>query len=174
VNEALGELQALREELIRTTGREASEKLKLLLEGKHIYQSVFIEAKGLISTWMAKARSLGAIIQDGDADLEKDRFALADSQLEMVDRWGPADGTPVLTLSVPNAKLFCSACGDREVFSPVWYQDMANELNKPVVLPIARKSPSAGDGFQLFYITLQCQRCLGKPEDSLLGATAGD
>ena len=47
MNKTLGELQALREELIRNISREAGNKLKLLLEQKHIYQHVIIDGKSL-------------------------------------------------------------------------------------------------------------------------------
>jgi hypothetical protein len=163
VNKSLDELQRLREETIRSISREAGKALKTLLEEKHIYQQVVIDAKSLITAWEAKARSLGATIHDGDADFEKTRFTLPDSQLDLADRWGPPEGSPVLTMIVSNTKLFCSACDEREVFSPVWYRDMANELNKPVAFAAAAGRTPPKDGFQLLYITLQCQRCLGQP-----------
>ncbi len=45
VNKSLEELQALREALIRSISCEAGKKLRTLLEGKHIYQQVVIDAK---------------------------------------------------------------------------------------------------------------------------------
>jgi len=49
MNQILEELQASREELIRSRSREAGNKLKLLLEQKHIYQHVVIDGKSLIT-----------------------------------------------------------------------------------------------------------------------------
>jgi len=57
MNQILEELQASREELIRSISREAGNKLKLLLEQKHIYQHVVIDGKSLITAWAAKVRS---------------------------------------------------------------------------------------------------------------------
>lgn len=163
MNKSLDELQRLREELIRSISRDAGRALQTLLEEKHIYQHVVIDAKSLIAAWESKVRGLGATIQDGDTDFEKTRFTLSDTQLDLVDRWGPPDGSPVLTIIVSNVKLFCSTCDEREIFSAVWYRDMANELNKPVAFAAAARKTPPEDGFQLLYITLQCQRCLRKP-----------
>lgn len=160
VNRSLGDLQELREQLIRNISREASNKLKTLLEEKHIYQHVMIEAKGLISAWAEKARTLGAFIED--EDLEKQRFSLSERQLNSTPRG--SEMSAILELIVGNVKLFCSKCGDRELYSPVWFRDMANELTEPMLYVTKATVAPPPDGFQLFYITMQCQRCLDKPE----------
>ncbi len=97
-------------------------------------------------------------------EFDKDHFSLADKQLALIERGGANEGFPVLTLIIDNPKLFCAPCGEREVFRPVWYQDIMNELRKSHRFGAAPAATGAKDGFQLFYFTFQCQRCLGKPE----------
>jgi hypothetical protein len=161
VNKSLEELQMLREELIKSISREAGKRLKMLLEEKHIYQQVVIDAKTLVSAWVVKVKSVGVIAEEGE--FEKDHFSLGDRQLEFLERGAP-QASPALTLIIENPKLFCIMCGEREVFRPVWYQDVVNELRKPRAFNSPQDAKSALDGFQLFYLTFQYQRCLGKPE----------
>jgi hypothetical protein len=161
VNKSLEELQMMREELIKSIGREAGKKLKMLLKEKHIYQQVVIDAKTLVSAWVANVKSHGVIAEEGEFD--KDYFSLGDRQVEFAQR-GVSQATPSLTLIIENPKLFCTTCGEREVFRPVWYQDVVNELRKPRAFSSAQDAKVTLDGFQLFYLTFQCQRCLGKPE----------
>jgi hypothetical protein len=166
VNKSLEELQMLREELIKSISREAGKKLKMLLEEKHIYQQVVIDGKALVSAWAAKVKSHGVITEEGEFD--KDYFSLGDGQVEFVRPGLAAQASPSLTLIVENPKLFCTICGEREVFRPVWYQDVVNELRKPRTFSSAQEAKSALDGFQLFYLTFQCQRCLGRPESFIV------
>lgn len=161
MSRSLEELQVLREELIRSISREAGKKLKVLLEEKHIYRHVVMDAKTLISAWAAKATPMGVIAEEGE--FEKHHFTLGDRQVEFLER-GVPQASPALTLIIENPKLFCIGCGEREVFRPVWYQDVINELRKPRAYSSATDAKNFGDGFQLFYITFQCQRCLAKPE----------
>jgi hypothetical protein len=163
------ELQALRDEAVRNIGREATKKLKLLLEERHAYQHVIIDGERLVLPWKAKRQTTPLGVLGDEPDFEKHNFTLANSELSLVEPGGSGEGYPVLTLVVENVKLFCSKCGSSEVFMPVWYQDLTNELTKyqryshSVVANI--NLPAA---FQLFAIVLQCQRCTGKPEAVLI------
>jgi len=161
VNKSLEDLQALRDVLIKNVSREAGKALKTLLEEKHIYQQVAIDVKGLIAAWVAKVKPLG-VMEDED-EFDNEHFSLSDRQLARVERGVPVE-VPVLTLIVENPKLFCSPCGEREVFRPVWYRDVLNELRTSVPFRATQDANDAVDGLQLFYLTFQCQRCLGKPE----------
>lgn len=166
MNKTLGEIQALRERLLRDISNEASSKLRALLEGKHIYQSVLIDGERLISEWKAGVENLGATVTESDLGFAQQRFVLSESQINAVDRVGGASS--ILTLIVGNIKLFCSTCKERETFSPVWFRDMANELTEPVFFVTEATAPPPPDGFQLFYITLECQHCQGKPEGMMV------
>ena len=169
MNKTLGEIQDEWEKLIRSISLEAGKKLKLLLEEKHIYQHVVIDGKGLITAWAAKVRAASSGIIIDEAEFDSEHFIIGTTQALLAERGGPPNGTPVLTLLIENPKLFCSKCGTSEVFRPVWYHDLTNELLKDqrfgqssspaVVVPA---------GFQLFTILLQCQRCMGKPETVLV------
>ena len=169
VNKTLGEIQALREELIRSISREAGKKLKMLLEEKHIYQNVVIEAKSLITAWAAKVRMMSSGILIDEAEFDNAHLIMSTTMMSFAEKGGPSLAQPSLTLLVENPKLFCVKCGTSEVFRPVWYYDLTNELLKE-----QRFGESTGPrvalppGFQLFSILLQCQRCMGKPEAVLI------
>lgn len=169
MNKTLGEIQDAREELIKAISREAGKKLKLLLEEKHIYQQVLIDGKGLITAWAAKVRAASSGILLDETEFDNEHFIMGTTQALLAERGGPPNGTPVLTLLIENPKLFCSKCGTSEVYRPVWYHDLTNELLKH-----QRFGESSGPttvvptGFQLFTILLQCQRCMGKPEAVLV------
>src|SRR5258708_345545 len=114
MNKTLEELQVLREELIKSIGREAGKKLKMLLEEKHIYQNVVIDAKSLISSWASEARAASSGIMIDESEFDNEHFVLATNQMSLLERGGPAQGSPVLTLILENPKLFCSKCGTSE------------------------------------------------------------
>jgi hypothetical protein len=163
------ELQAVRDEAVRSLGREATKKLKLLLEEKHIYQHVVIEGEKLVLPWSTKKKSMPLGVVDSEANLDKQKFTLANTEMSLVEVGGSGEEYWVLTLVVENVKLFCSECGSREVFMPVWYQDLTNELEKGQRHSY-RTGPDAPvpAGFQLFAILLQCQRCTRTPEAVLI------
>ena len=56
MNKTLGEIQTSREDLIRSISREAGKKLKMLLEEKHIYQNVVIDAKASLAFGLRRSR----------------------------------------------------------------------------------------------------------------------
>jgi hypothetical protein len=168
VNKTLGDLQELHEELIRAISREAGQRLKELLEKKHIYQQVTIDAKSLISAWATKARTLASGNVD-EKEFDDAQFIVGTTQALLAERGSSPKGTPVLTLLIENPKLFCSKCGSSEVFRPVWFHDLTNELRKE--RRFGHSSEPAGDvpgNFQLISILLQCQRCMGEPEAVLV------
>lgn len=65
-----------------------------------------------------------------------------------------------LTQVAQNVKVFCSNCQCAEVFSPLAYTDITEELSQKTV---TGKTLAPTDGFQLYYLTYQCQRCAGLP-----------
>lgn len=169
MNKTLGDIQDSHEELVRSISREAGKKLKMLLEEKHIYQNVIIDAKSLITTWAAKVRTMSSGILIDEAEFDNAHLIVSTTMMSFAEKGGPPQAQPSLTLLVENPKLFCAKCGTSEVFRPVWYYDLTNELLKE-----QRHGESTGPrvalspGFQLFSILLQCQRCMGKPEAVLI------
>jgi hypothetical protein len=169
VNKTLGELQELHEGLIRAISREAGKKLKMLLEEKHIYQQVTIDAKTLIANWAAQARAASSGVLTDEKEFDDAQFIVGTTQALLAERGGNPNGTPVLSLIIENPKLFCSKCGSSEVFRPVWFHDLTNELRKEQ--RFGHSSMPTGNvpaNFQLITILLQCQRCMGKPEAVLV------
>jgi len=79
----------------------------------------------------------------------------------------------VLCLIATNVKLFCSTCGGREAFRPIWFSDITAELVREKVShqkSLAKETfrISFGKNFQLFSLVFQCQRCQGLPEAFLV------
>jgi hypothetical protein len=67
-----------------------------------------------------------------------------------------------LTLVLPNVSLFCRQCGRREAFAPIW----SNDVSSPIVH--GGRQIKLPDGFQIFFLVYECQRCFGRPEGFLV------
>src|SRR6266446_6208730 len=147
------------EAVIALLNAKASEELKNLLENKHLYKHVKINAPEILKqqTDAEKQANLKIYLADwGTKELPKLRFVLADRSLSLVSK-GSSTPHLVLTLVPPNASLFCGKCGRREAFAPVWYSDATYEINKLNLH--ASKQITLPDSFQLFFLVYQCQRC---------------
>jgi len=169
VNKTLGTLQDLHEELIRAISREAGKKLKMLLEERHIYQHVTIDAKTLIANWAAQARAASSGVLTDEKEFDDAQFIVGTTQALLAERGGNPSGTPVLSLIIENPKLFCSKCGSSEVFRPVWFHDLTNELRREQRFgSTSIPTMNVPANFQLITILLQCQRCMGKAEAMLV------
>jgi hypothetical protein len=144
--------------------KKASAELKTLLENKHLYQHVNIHPTDVVKQALEQERNSNlniALQKELLVKLPKEPFTLSDTLLTLIGR-DPSDTRTQLTLIVGNVSLFCKTCDRREVFAPVWYRDVTNEIRKhsrqggtPIMLP---------DDFQLFFLTYQCQKCLGNLE----------
>jgi hypothetical protein len=161
VNKLLGTLQDLYQQLILNISEDASQKLRLLLEQKHLYQQVTIDGVALIDAWRERVKQIGNTTGDGAEHLERMPLSLSETGLRSVPR-GDAP-SEVLTLRVTPPRLFCSKCKTHESFEVVWFQDIVNDTRGPI-LPGARPPDPQDDGFQLFSITLRCQKCEGRLE----------
>ena len=155
-------LNAAISEFIAGLNRAGEQALKTLLETKHLYQKIEIDAGSLLSGIRGRldAKQL-PLFEDTLRDiLETLRFTPSSQELSVIPKGGLEWPIPVLLIK--NVKLFCSDCNGREVFSPVLYQDATNEI-----LKLRRHDGSIEvppTGFQLFYLTYQCQRCKTAPE----------
>lgn len=154
--------------VIESLNTKASEELKNLLENKHLYQNVSINAADILKQHIDASREPNVreyLAYWGAKELPKVRFVLSSSALYLISKESSARDLQ-LTLVPPNASLFCGSCGRREAFAPVWYSDAANEIAK-----LNRNAPrpiSLPDTFQLFFLVYQCQRCFGLPEGFLI------
>jgi hypothetical protein len=144
----------------------ASNRLKTLLETKHLYQKVDVNPDDLVQKFSnTKDNATNQrVLKWATETLRTEKFTLADQQLYVAPRG--VEQQPVLTLKLPHVSLFCKKCGRREAFAPVWFTDSSNEIRvralagqKPVAMPF---------DFQLFSLVYQCQRCLGTPEGFLV------
>jgi hypothetical protein len=160
------------EAVIALVNAKASEELKNLLENKHLYQHVKINAPEILKQQIdaEKQANLKIYLAEwGTKELPKLRFVLADRSLSLVSK-GSSTPHLVLTLVPPNASVFCGKCGRREAFAPVWYSDATNEINKLNLH--ASKQITLPESFQLFFLVYQCQRCFGTPEAFLIRRTS--
>ena len=140
-------------------GAKASEELKNLLENKHLYQHVSINPAEIIKQQLEQETrpNFKTILFDWSAqELPRLRFSL-----------GAAQATATLTLTLLHASLYCGKCERREAFAPIWYRDVSNEIRRLVVTGEVKQVPLP-DGFQMFFLVYQCQRCLGIPEGFLV------
>ena len=136
-------------------GLKASQELKNLLENKHLYQHVTINAAEIVNQQIEaqqQANLKAHLVSWSAHELPKERFTLAFQQ----------QNVNIFTLVLPNASLFCRHCQRREAFAPIWSAEATSPIvhgGKQIALP---------DGFQIFFMVYQCQRCFGKPEGFLV------
>ena len=150
----------------RLLNQRITEQLKMLLETKHLYQRVVIETQNVL-----EALDVQIV---GEADNlrftgwrlgEVPRMILTPSDAELSLTEKGSNPSPVLCLIVGNVKLFCTKCDGREVFSPIHYLDVTNEIRKLRQGPRVQLPPTS---FQLFALTYQCQACMGAPKAFLI------
>jgi hypothetical protein len=162
VSQLLGNIQNSRDELIKNISIVMGNQLRVLLEEKHIYQQIVVDAPTMIATWAASVRSMGAGIQGDEIEFVKERFKISAQQV-FAGATNSIPHSPYLTLILGNVKLFCSKCDESEVFSPVWFAEMGNESGQ--LWPSEEESQPV---VQVFAISFQCQRCKGQLEGVIL------
>lgn len=147
-------------------GRAMSEQLKLLLETKHLYQKVSISPEELASEFKQRVApaSLRPFEELAQEFLASVSFTPADRQLFFGGRDNIPE--PQLTLLINGLKLFCCECDTKEVANPIWYFDLKNELLKLYSHGQVQTPPPLG--FQMFFLSYQCQRCRGTPQAFLV------
>ena len=147
-------------------GRSMSEQLTLLLETKHLYQKVSISPENLLTAFRRRVQpaSLRSFEELTQKFLPSAIFTPAEQQIFIVER----DNTqnPLLTLSLSGVKLFCYECDAKEVANPIWYPELKNELLKLSRHREFQISPPPD--FQMFWLSYQCQRCKGTPQNFLV------
>src|ERR1700678_1070080 len=143
--------------------RLISDQIKLLFEEKHLYQKVEIEPRQVADEVMSHVHAhLSAAVRQ-----EIDRI--------MENRLTPSTGVDLVTtpfggqqryqavLAITNVRLYCSDCHERNVFAPVWFEDVSNQLLLPGKKESFRTNANIFS-YQLFFIAMQCQHCRGLPE----------
>lgn len=151
--------------IIEKLNAALADGLKDLLETKHVYQKISIDAAAAFKEYE------GRIYGDDDKLFADTRNACLNlSNMLVSDREVFSEAkdarSPILTLVLKSVKLFCSACDSKEAFRPVWWTDATNELRKPASRE--RLIGSLPPQYQLFAIAYQCQRCTGTPHGFLV------
>jgi hypothetical protein len=145
-------------------------QLKVLLETKHLYQKVCVDPDPIEREVLAhvESRDLKERVERTIQKLRRTRLLpVGGTELRSV----PAEGGQEivdLCLVVLNVRLFCTQCDEKNVFRPIWYQDVGNELMRPsrihdIDLPTADMQTN-----QLFFLALLCQHCHHLPEGFLI------
>ena len=146
---------------------EASAALKTLLEDKHLYQRVAFSPDNQVArNFHAKFKGVSIYEAEFVSDFVTSKFLLSTSYL-----YSEPGHRLVLCLIVTNVKLFCSNCGTREAFRPVWFSDITDSLKTVAGKNDGFKSSfdiAFNETFQLFILVFQCQRCEGLPETFLV------
>lgn len=142
---------------------EASAKLKVLLETKHLYQKVRVEMARLQIEIgeMVALQQVPAFKELTDGLLQRETISPTLGKL-----YSTIGGNQVPALCIPleNVRMYCKACRRREPFVPVWHVDVTNEMLKPT---------SAGRGTvnvlytglpRHYCLAFKCQGCNSSPE----------
>jgi hypothetical protein len=145
-----------RNKLFAIVSQAAGDQLKKLLETKHLYQQVTIDAQEIVASCVTALRLRFFSTDINEGHLDNERFVIASEQLYRVEK-GSVGQNPALTLIVDNVKLFCLECGEREVFSPLWHAEIG------VAEDHRTSGKEAPANLQVFSIAYQCQRCKGRP-----------
>lgn len=137
------------DQLYKGLNHATAEQLQTLLETKHLYQRVLVDAVGVL----AAVRDRNLPSQRGEPVPEGATTLLAEGRLipHIEETKSMSVGAPALILR--NSKLYCLSCDGREAFRPVWSTEITDIRHPTLVFA----------GSQLFALGYQCQRCLGPP-----------
>ena len=132
-------------------GDQVSDALKMLLETKHLYQSVRIDFRDI-------EVDLSGIRQDARDSLKRILQALPGKPWSAIDRSNhspmlPANGS--IQFQTPDAKLRCSVCKRVEAFNSISTREMSDREAR------AETSRSGGSIVQDFALSSECQSCKG-------------
>jgi hypothetical protein len=148
---------------------QATQELKKLLEEKHLYQKFTIDPTEVVKklskplTNPLKAKFTIWV----HSALPKEKFSVFLHQVSPVPRGSTApQTTPQLWITLPHPSLYCNSkgCKRRETFTPIWFTEVSQAMSTTVI----PKQVTLPDGFQMFTLVYQCQRCLGTPEAFLV------
>jgi hypothetical protein len=148
----------------------ANEQLKLLLETKHLYQKVSLQSDAILAalTPVEPATTpLGHIGPSEKTEFEKLVLGFVSQSLKLGYELLYEDKPQQLIrcLVVSNVKLFCAKCDGREVFRPIWFTDVTNEMMESGREKASKAVIAASFySLQLFVLVFQCQRCEDIPE----------
>ncbi|MFZ0521413.1 MAG: hypothetical protein WAL95_10340, partial [Candidatus Acidiferrales bacterium] len=137
------------------------QRLKSLLEEKHLYQS---------SEPIPFGRMFDALHQQVDTMGTRASFNKYGNQL-LTDPFPPSETELFVldanvrclapTFLVQNIKLFCTHCKASETFSPTWFASASTEIGIRHAREARVASPPAR--YHLYTLAYQCERCKALP-----------
>jgi hypothetical protein len=149
--------------LVHHVNNSIKGQFKVLLEEKHLYQSVIaLDFPQLLSS-LSRRILLDAqryAFQRFAEEVSEERMIVSEQQLFSTSN------LPQLVLLLQNVKLYCSTCKTRETFSPTWYKDATDGImerhnhDHRIALPPPR--------FQMFVLAYQCETCKSAPVTFLI------
>jgi hypothetical protein len=146
-----------------------AERLRVLLEEKHLYQKVSLNPSDIIKELLKEVfKSEHEAYVAMAAEISSGNFLVSDKH-----QFTEPGHRLKLCLIVSNVKLFCSTCNAREAFRPIWFSDITGELirEKATHTKSLEKETfriSFAKDLQLFSLVFQCQHCQGLPEAFLV------
>lgn len=147
--------------IVEAVNREVSERVKELLQTKHIYQRVVADVPAVVKRGIAELKLREETFSGIIASFENDSFFPGTEQLYTVSYGTERQSlTPMLLLN--NVKLVCGSCGGLETFNPIWFGDIVNEMLRPRTRESSFDLPREA-GHRLYYFVYQCQTCKGDP-----------
>jgi hypothetical protein len=135
---------------------DSSDALVELLEKKHLYQKVTIDLEPSLD----KTRNFVMSHLSDSFTLGKYKYRASKFGLAERARTSSMVGLPTLLLQ--NIKIFCHDCDAAEVFSPLWYRELGEEIRATKVDNPTLEIPF-NEMFQVFVLAYQCQRCKSDP-----------
>jgi hypothetical protein len=163
------DFEQARYNLVHSVNQSLKEQFKLLLEEKHLYQSVdavdFSQIYDTLSKMILMDRDKYDFQQFANG-LHYEPITPSEQQLFIALPGSGNRKYPKLILLLLNVKLYCSNCKTRETFSPTWQVDATNEI-------IQRHSGEHRialhpRSFQLFTFVYQCETCRSVPVSFLV------
>jgi hypothetical protein len=142
---------------------DSKQRLKLLLEEKHLYQKVRLSADDILKTHGDKI-FVPQNRKHYEGEIHK---ALQGALNATAENQKFQTGEVELVLPVTNVKLFCEKCGAREAFRPIETYDVSSLLRikhqSQSTFGTVNFKISFRTDFQIFLFVFQCQRCEGNP-----------
>jgi hypothetical protein len=151
-----------RNQLTRSVNQAIADQFKVLLETKHLYQSVVAVDFETMHRDIAKQVPIyRQAFEEFVDELRNAELTPSEQPLVLAHRYEMA------TLLLQNVKLFCSRCKQRETFSPTFYMDATRkvaERNRSGEIRIALHPHR----FQVFALVYQCESCKDSPMSFLV------
>jgi len=146
-----------------------TEQIKNLLEQKHLYQHFSVDPEPIKNEVIS--RSFGNIHTFSENAIRRmllERLRPSPTERFLTSADNVRQEHIELMLVLPSVRWYCTTCGERSVFQPIWYQDLANEslklaTNQGLEFPMRQLLTN-----QVFFVGLQCQHCKGVPEAILI------